>query len=593
MVRQVDKTWPSLTHEVAASGYPRPQFVRERWLSLDGVWDFARGASGDSAPEWEETITVPFAPEAPLSGIGDQSYLPVCWYRRRFEVPAQWAGERIVLHFGAVDYRARVWVNGELVAEHEGGHTPFHADITTSLRSGDQEIVVRAEDDPHEMDKPRGKQDWKPDPHAIWYPRTSGIWQSVWLEPVPPFHIERIRYAADLESFSISLDASVAGGGEGLQLEVTLSLQGRELCRDTLQLNRSTTRRRFYLPDPGIGDARNEYLWSPEHPTLIDVTLQLRRGETVLDQVVSYTALREVAAHEGRFLLNGRAYFQRLVLDQGYWRDGLMTAPEPDDLRRDVELTKALGFNGVRKHQKVEDPRYLYWADRLGLLVWEELPSAYSFTPRSVARLTREWIEVIERDINHPCIVTWVPFNESWGVPDLRTSAQQRHAVLALQALAKALDPTRPAVGNDGWEFVAGDLFTIHDYTTDAGVLERRYSDARSIEATLEELRPSGRQLRVEPGDVEGRPVILSEFGGIRFSQAGDGWGYSEVSSAETLMGEYRKLIRAASGAGLAGFCYTQLTDTFQEQNGLATMERMPKADAAALARATRNEPPP
>lgn len=594
MVRQdATKSPPSIATAALENGYPRPQFVRGRWLSLDGAWEYSRSLSSDAAatPDWRETIIVPFAPEAPLSGIGDESYHPVAWYRRQFEIPSDWAGQRIVVHFGAIDYHARVWVNGSLVSEHSGGHTPFQADITDNLRSGAQEVVVRVEDDPHEMDKPRGKQDWQPEAHAIWYPRTTGIWQSVWLEPVPPVHIERVRYTADLASFSISLETEVTGATEGLDLEVTLSLNGRVLCHDTVHLQGNTLRRRFDLPDPGIGDARSEYLWSPEHPTLVDVNLRLHHGQEVLDEVSSYTALREVATQGGRFLLNGRSYFLRLVLDQGYWRDGLMTAPDRDALRRDVELTKALGFNGVRKHQKVEDPRYLYWADRLGLVVWEELPSAYSYTPRSVARLTREWLEIIERDFNHPCIVTWVPFNESWGVPDLRTSQQQRDAVRALQSLAKALDPARPAVGNDGWEFVAGDLFTIHDYTTDASVLERRYQSRESIEATLTELRPSGRQLLAEPVALGERPVILSEFGGIRFSQEREGWGYSEVGSAENLLAEYRRLVAAASGAGLAGFCYTQLTDTFQEQNGLATMDRIPKAAADALARATRNEP--
>jgi hypothetical protein len=576
-----------------ATSYPRPQFIRQRWLSLDGVWQFSRSALPDGgAPRtWEDTITVPYAPEAPLSGVGDRGYHPVVWYRREFEIPAEWNGQRVLLHFGAVDYRARVWVNGGLVVEHEGGHTPFTADITERLRSGLQEVVVRAEDDPLEMDKPRGKQDWQEAPHAIWYPRTSGIWQSVWLEPVAEVHIDSVRFTADVASFSICSDIRLRGDVAGLELDVTLSLAGETLAHDTLLVASTAVLRRFQLPDPGIGDARRDFLWSPEHPNLIDVTLRLRRGDRELDRVESYTALRDVAVGERQFLLNGRSYFLRLVLDQGYWRDGLMTPPAPDDLRRDVELTKALGFNGVRKHQKLEDPRYLYWADRLGLLVWEELPSAYAFTPRTLPRLTREWLEAIQRDFNHPCIATWVPFNESWGVPDLPLSPQQRDAVRALHALAKALDPTRPAVGNDGWEFVAGDLFTIHDYLPDAEALTLRYADRASVEATLNSYRPGGRSLRVEPVEIGDRPVILSEFGGIRFSQEADGWGYSEVGSTAELSATYRALIRAASGAGLAGFCYTQLTDTFQEQNGLLTMDREPKADLEALARATRNEP--
>ena len=584
--------------EQPAPSYPRPRFVRDRWLSLDGLWAFARsdGCAAADEVDWDETILVPFAPEAPLSGIGataadsgsEADGRCVLWYRRELELPSEWAGQRVLLHFGAVDHTAQVWLNGHLVANHEGGHTPFSADITEYLRPRVQVLVVRAEDDPHDMEKPRGKQDWQPKPHAIWYPPTSGIWQSVWLEPVPERHLRRARFTADLETFSILTEISVAGDPEGLELDLVMSLDGRVLARDALTLTRATIRRRIDLPDPGIYDAREKFLWSPEQPTLIDVRLRLRQGAEVLDEVTSYTALRDVAVRDGAFLLNGRPYFLRLVLDQGYWRDGLMSAPTPRALRRDVEMAKALGFNGVRKHQKIEDPRYLYWADRIGLLVWEELPSAYAHTPQAVSRLTRTWIDVIERDADHPCVVTWVAFNESWGVPDLPTSAAQRATVRALYALAKALDPTRPVIGNDGWEFVDGDFFTIHDYTIDPAALAARYRDAAAVTQAVREFRPMGRQLYTHTPDPEGRPVVLSEFGGIRFSQEEEGWGYAEVASADELVTAYTELVRAASGAGLAGFCYTQLTDTFQEQNGLLTMDRTPKADVASLAAATR-----
>jgi len=588
--------------EQPAPPYPRPRFARERWSSLDGPWAFARTAAAATAADvaWTETILVPFAPEAPLSGIEaiahdtpgdanrDAGARIALWYRREFEVPPEWAGQRVLLHFGAVDHDAQVWVNGHLVAAHEGGHTPFSADVTNQLAPGVQVVVVRAEDDPRDLEKPRGKQDWLPEPHAIWYPGSSGIWQSVWLEPVAERRVGRARFTPDLTTFSILAEVSIAGDPAGLDLELSMTLDGAILAHDVMALTGPSLRRRIDLPDPGIFDARKAYLWSPEQPNLIDVQMRLRRGDEVLDEVTSYTALREVALRDGDFLLNGRPYFLRLALDQGYWRDGLMTAPTPDALQRDVELAKALGFNGVRKHQKVEDPRYLYWADRLGLLVWAELPSAYAHTRQAIARLTRTWIEMIERDADHPCIVTWVAFNESWGVPDLPTSASQRDTVRALYALAKALDPTRPVVGNDGWEFVAGDVFTIHDYDADPATLIARYRDARAVAQTVAEFRPVGRRLTTDAPDTGGRPVVLSEFGGIRFSQEADGWGYSQVASADALVVAYRDLVRGASGAGLAGFCYTQLTDTFQEQNGLLTMDRTPKADLATLATATR-----
>lgn len=573
----------------AGFGYPKPQCVRDRWLSLDGPWSssFDLHMMPDNV-SWEADILVPFPPEAELSGIASTGYHSVIWYQRRFTLPEDWQGDRVLLHFGAVDYGAQVWVNDRLVVRHEGGHTPFSADITDVLQEGEQIVTVRAEDDPLELDKPRGKQDWEHQPHGIWYPRTTGIWQSVWLEPINNTHIKKLRFTPNLTSFSVKTSVQVEGGGEGLSLDVHMMLQDRVLVADTWQLEGNNVTRQVYLPDPGIEDARRHYLWSPEHPTLIQATFVLKRGETVLDEVRSYTALRSVAAEDGRFFLNGRPYFLRLALDQGYWDEGLLAAPNVEALRKDVELAKAMGFNGVRKHQKIEDPRYLRLADELGLLVWEEMPSAYAFTPEAVNRLAREWLEVIERDYNHPCIVAWVCFNESWGVPDLPLSAEQRHAVHALYHLTKALDATRPVVGNDGWEHVVTDLLTIHDYSRSAETLSARYGTAEACRLTSQQRLEHGRVTVLPDTAIVSQPIILSEFGGIRFHPEGEGWGYQQVDSPEALLEQYRALVAALPQEGLAGFCYTQFADTFQEQNGLLFSDRRPKLDLEALARATR-----
>lgn len=572
------------------ANYPRPRFVRSRWLSLDGPWAFSfDGVRSPPQVTWTHEIRVPFAPEAPLSGIHDTAYHPVAWYRRDFTLPPDWQGQRVVLHFGAVDYRATVWVNGYQVAYHEGGHTPFSADITEVLTSGEQTVIVRAEDDPLELDKPRGKQDWLLEPHSIWYPRTTGIWQSVWLEPVSTTHLAEVRFTPVLEQFAIRTEVTINGPLEaGLRLELTLRHHNTVLIDDSWRVTGPLLARTLHLPDPGIDDARQPFLWSPENPVLLDVTLRLTRDHTVLDEVNTYTALRSVGWRERAFLLNGRPYFLRLVLDQGYWEDGLLTAPSPDALRRDVELAKAMGFNGVRKHQKIEDPRYLYWADKLGLLVWAELPSAYRFGPGAARRLTHEWIEVINRDYSHPCIVAWVPFNESWGLPDLCASSAQRHLLQALFHLTKALDPTRPVSGNDGWEHLISDLLTVHDYSRDAGVLAARYRDQDSVQAALRTFKPGGHTLLLEGMLYQDQPVILSEFGGIRYSPTRSGWGYDDARSPEELLEKYRALVVAASQPGLAGFCYTQFADTFQESNGLLFMNREAKVPLARLAEATR-----
>ena len=315
---------------------------------------------------WSGDIRVPYPPESELSGVNDPGFHPVVWYRRSFSPPESWRDGRVILHFGAVDYRARVWVNGQLVAEHEGGHTPFSADITDVLGDGEQEVVVRAEDDPLDLEKPRGKQDWQPEPHGIWYPRTSGIWQSVWLERVADTHIAEVRFTPDLANFAVLSEVEVAGDAEGLALELSFRLGDELLASDRLELQGPKVARKVHLAVSGFDDLRR-FIWSPEHPNLIDITLELYRGDTLLDTVTSYTGLRSVEARDGKFFLNGRPYFLRLALDQGYWDESLLAAPSDEALKRDVELAKALGFNGVRKHQKIEDPRYLYWADKLGL----------------------------------------------------------------------------------------------------------------------------------------------------------------------------------------------------------------------------------
>jgi beta-galactosidase/beta-glucuronidase len=571
-----------------APDYPRPQFQREDWLSLDGTWRFATTAATDpSEVEWKGRIRVPFAPEAPLSGIGDEGYHPVVWYQRDVDVPEDWAGRRVVLHFGAVDYAARVWLNGHLVAAHEGGHTPFRADVTEALRGGTQTLTVRAADDPHDMHKPRGKQDWLPRPHGIWYPRTSGIWQSVWMEPVHPQHLAKVRFTPDVDGFTIATDVRFSGHVAGT-LAVEVRRGDEVLVADRWSVAGTGVGRTVRLPDPGIDDARRAFLWSPEHPTLLDVRLSLEVDGVIVDDVRSYTALRSVEARDGFFQLNGRPYVLRLVLDQGYWPDGLLTAPDAEALKRDVVLTKAMGFNGARKHQKIEDPRYLYWADRLGLLVWEELPSAYGFGPETVMRLAREWMAAIDRDYNHPSIVAWVAFNESWGVPDLPRVEAQRRAVAGLYHLAGALDATRLVIGNDGWEHVVTDLLTVHDYSRDPAVLAERYGTREASRRTLQRTLEHGRQLLLDPAIDGGQPVVLSEFGGIRYHPDAEGWGYQQADSPASLLGTYGAMIAALPLGAVAGFCYTQFCDTFQEQNGLLFADRRPKVPLESLEAATR-----
>jgi len=589
--------------------HPRPQLTRERWTDLCGAWGFAYDDADvglkdrwvDRPEALDRSITVPYPPESSASGIGDRRPHRVLWYRRVFASPAA-AGERLLLHFGAVDYHARVWVNGRLVAEHAGGFTPFSADITDVLVEGEQVVVVRSEDDPHDLEQPRGKQDWEDVPHAVWYDRTSGIWQPVWLEPVPADHVTEVRWVPDLDTGQLRMDVRLTRADDRpLRLQVTLTAHGEVLVDDEVHVRGSHVRRDFplRLTDLALGGAA--HLWSPETPNLIDARLRILEvvdaghssERSVIDEVASYTAMRSIAARGRRILLNGRPYFLRLVLSQPWWPESHLAAPSADALRAEVEHVLALGFNGVRLHQSLADPRFLAECDRHGLLVWAEMPAAYEFSPRAVERVTKEWTEMLARDANAPCVIAWVPVNESWGVPHLETSAAQRDFVRALYHLTKALDPTRLVIGNDGWEQIVTDVVTVHDYTPRPEVLKQRYGDTAAVEDTLRRTQPGYRSVLL-PGVHWGHePVMISEFGGLTYDeQPGDHtvWkGYAIVSDADQLVERYRGFIDPLlDSPALAGFCYTQLTDVQQERNGLLNEDRRPKADPATIRAITR-----
>jgi beta-galactosidase/beta-glucuronidase len=585
--------------------HPRPQLTRPGWVDLCGTWQFGYDdadlgrhqrwydrRSGDVDDVFDRVITVPFPPESAASGIGDRAFHPVVWYRRTFSVPGSDA-QRLLLHFGAVDYRASVWVDGSLVAVHEGGHTPFHADVTSAVAGGGEHVlVVRAEDLPTDLRQPRGKQDWLERPHKIFYERTTGIWQPVWLEPVPQTYVAAVRWSPDLARAVLAVRVVVEGPVRpGLRLRIRLSLHGRLLTDEAYAVGSSMVHREIPLDQVAIAHQRREYLWAPDHPNLVDATLTLTEGDEEVDEVASYLGLRSVGCSGGRFLLSGRPYFLRLVLAQNYWPESHLAAPSADALRTEVEWVKRLGFNGVRIHQKVEDPRFLYWCDRLGVLAWGELPSALEFDTQTVARLTREWLEVLERDAGSPSVVAWVPFNESWGVPTLEADRAQRDAVRALFYLTRAIDPTRPVIGNDGWEHLVSDIFGVHDYSASGDVLRERYGSAEAFQRTQSQVQPYYRNLVLPERVGEGAPLMVTEFGGITYDPGSESFwnGYGAVQSAPELLDRYADLVTALLDSPVVtGFCYTQLTDTAQERNGLLDELRVPKVEAQALAAINR-----
>ena len=613
-LRDADRAIETIRASRLETARPRPQLVRDSFVDLDGEWGFAHDDSDLGLSErWHDgrelpaRIRVPFPPESRASGVGASGFHPVVWYRRALTAgdlddAGHAGGRRAVLHFGAVDHRATVWVDGNVVGMHEGGHTPFAFDITDALDSSIDEhtIVVRAQDDPHDLAQPRGKQDWHEDPHAIWYHRTTGIWQSVWLESVSPQHVTAINWTSDLTAGTVTVEVSLRHRADSV-VHVQIAHEGLVIGSASVRANDTTTTLTFPLDGQSNGQHYEHLLWRPEKPVLLDawVRVETERVDTddlETDAVASYLGLRSIDWAEGALLLNDRPVTLRSVLSQGYWPESHLAAPSADALRREAELISELGFNSVRVHQKIEDERFLYWADRLGLLVWGEMPATYTFTTESVRRTTAEWTEAVMRDRAHPSIITWVPLNESWGVQHIASRADQRAFAEGLYHLTKALDPTRPVISNDGWELGTSDLWTMHDYEWDGQVLADRYDiDEEALRRYIGGIGPAGRRIRLAGTEDSGQPILLTEFGGVKWAvdaSPTNSWGYSEASGAEEYTRMLAEILGAAQSAtrgfrgrpgGLAGWCWTQLSDTMQERNGLLTEGREPKLPITTL----------
>ena len=562
-------------NQIPRPEYPRPDFQREKWLPLNGEWDFSF-----DEPIFDQKILVPFACETKLSGIHDTSFHNAVWYRRSFSLPEPRHDRQILLHFGAVDYTCRLWVNNQFIREHTGGQCGFSADITDALNaSGENVIVLEARDDPADLEMPRGKQYWKPESESIFYTRTTGIWQSVWLEAVSPMHLCSCRITPLFDERSVRFSYALSAAPQHVTLTAEITFRGK--TAGAVSVTPTSARGAFdWQIDQSALSAWNyqeDLVWTPEQPNLFDVTFRILEHGCEVDAVQSYFGMRKVSIQNGQFLLNNRPYYQKLVLDQGYWPESLLTAPSDEAFIRDIELTKAMGFNGVRKHQKVEDPRYLYHADRMGLLVWGEIGAAYLYSEQYADRIYREWLDVLRRDYNHPCIVVWTPLNESWGVQEIETDPRQQAHSEAMVAITKSMDTTRLVVDNDGWEHTNGDLLTIHDYSPSGEMLRAHLGSMDAILA----LRPAQRALFVGRHAYAGQPILLSEFGGVKFvpgTEAQHSWGYCEADSCAAFAGKLRELFDAVRACPLVdGYCYTQLTDVETEQNGLLTYDRTPK----------------
>ncbi len=574
-----------MTTNIPRPEYPRPDFERVEWLNLNGEWEFEfdDGNIGEEQAwyhekEFTKKILVPYAFQSELSRINSQEMHEIQWYKREFELPASFSGKRLLLNFGAVDYEAKVWVNGEWTGGHRGGHTPFKMDVTGLVKQGINTIVVRAEDR-YECVQPRGKQYWKQKPDRCLYTSTSGIWQTVWLETVGEFYIDRLRITPDTDNRNVQIEVYLNKAHPLTELECDISYKDTAKKKHKLSISDRISKFTIDLKEEdSIGDI---HYWSPESPNLYDIKLSLTVGNGAgSDSVKSYFGMRKISVKGDSILLNNGPYYQKLVLDQGYWPQSLITPPSDEAIVYDIKMTKELGFNGVRKHQKIEDPRYYYWADRLGLLVWGEMPSPFEFNDEEIRNVTSEIEEFIIRDYNHPSIVTWVPLNESWGVRNILYDKRQQDFARSLYYIVKAMDGTRLISTNDGWEQVESDICAIHDYVAYGEEFTPKYIDKdRLMQGSV----CNSKFLYANGSVYKGQPVIITEYGGISFETSnGENWGYNGAVRDEAAFTErYGSITGAIKNIPyIQGYCYTQLTDVMQEVNGLMTADRNLKVNA-------------
>ncbi len=551
--------------------HPKPQWMRDRWQSLNGDWAFCMDPAVSGVDRelfqpdavFPDTITVPFCMESALSGIGHTDFVTCVWYRRTITVPADVLNGRILLHFGAVDHTATVYINGKECGRHQGGYASFSVDITDAVTAGENTLTVRAYDDTRSPMVPSGKQSTVHHSWGCYYTRTTGIWQSVWMEFLPTIHIANAHILPSLESGSITVHAALCGEGT---LTVEAFWDGRAVGSASCRSHGGQVT--LHVPLTEI------HPWEIGKGGLYDLVLTY--GD---DRVRSYTGLRSLQWDNTVFRLNGKAVFQRLVLDQGFYPDGIYTAPTDGDLIADIERSMAMGFNGARLHEKVFEERFLYHCDRLGYMVWGEYPDwgLNHSDPLCIYAMLPEWLEIVERDRNHPSIIGWCTFNETW---DQANHPQYDDAIALIYRATKAADPTRPCIDASGNFHVVTDIYDLHDYEQDPDAFAAHYTELGRSNVFTHHFAFQERQ------QYDGKaPFFVSEYGGIRWAAEADGWGYGDApTTADAFLERFKRLTDALlDHPHIGGFCYTQLTDVEQEQTGLYTYDRRAKFDPEAI----------
>ncbi len=577
--------------------YPRPQFERNAWINLNGEWTYSFDFGGSGLErEWfkstgfDQKIIVPFCPESKLSGVEYKDFINHMWYHRTISIPQDWANKQVLLNFGAVYYKSEIYIDGVFAARHFGGTSSFQVDITPYVKAGQtHNLVVYVESDVRSTHQPSGKQNLQFASYGCNYTRTTGIWQTVWMEAVHPEGLQSVQMIPDIDQQQLIIRPRFYKELGG-KLEVTLKDNGKVVSKETVAANSLST---VILP------VKKMKTWSPENPFLYDVELRvIDKAGNVVDEVKSYAGMRKVHIEGKKIYLNNQPYYQRLVLDQGFYPDGIWTAPSDEALKKDIQLSMEAGFNGARLHQKVFEERFYYWADKLGYLTWGEASSwGMDCNDIETARnFITEWTEIVERDRNHPSILIWTPTNEEFW-PD---RVQYPRLMQDLHKLTKAIDPTRPFHGTSGGSHIATDIWTVHNYEQDPAKLkELLYNDGKLMEAPKWEIQLMPKNIGYNglkytdqytfPQYKHDMPYLIDEFGGIKWnpsqqmeSAQNTSWGYGESPhSLEEFYARLEGLVNTVLSLSdhVWGYCYTQLTDVEQEQNGIYYYDRSPKFD--------------
>ncbi len=556
--------------------FPRPQLVRKNWVNLNGEWAFAFGEDvSDSQAlkgELNRVIKVPFAYQCEASGIHIEEHHPVVWYARTISGQK---GKRSILHFDGVDYKAQIYINGKYIGCHQGAYARFSFDVTKYLTKAENLLVVRCEDLDHPI-QVRGKQRWESPNFGCWYVQTTGIYKTVWMEYVDDVYLTHLKTTPSLVDYTVRFDFAVNKPSENVEVKFDISYNGKFVASARVSASNIENTVSIKLDSNNLTYQVEQ--WATWNPALYDVDITVYNSGRAGDEVGTYFGLREYVAKGNKIMLNNIPFYARLLLDQGYWKESGITPPSEEAIIKDIQLSKDMGFNGVRKHQKVEDERFFYYADIMGFTVWCELPSNHWACDDASQEITHEWLEIVRQNYNYPSIVTWVIFNESWGVRNISLNPAQSNLATGLYYLTKSIDPMRPVISNDGWMHAKSDVLTLHHYEQDGKKLLSFYD---TLPKLVEGATVGGQHLPFADGyEYQGQPIIMSEFGGTAYTGETNDvcWGYGNgVANDDEYVERLTGLVDAVNAMHISGYCYTQITDVEQEVNGVLRADRTPK----------------